>query len=595
MSNTKQRPIRKYQVLFLGIFLLTLSVTTRPALAQTLVTAKSVVKPPTEMSRTDSTEGSKTPSKVPAAQPDSKKDDRVSGTNVEDRVKALEDELRAQNERLIEMSKRVADQQRTIEQLSSGAPRSAADAPAAQPINPSTPTTPIASNKGGATPQKADTDESGPLSFRIGSASITPVGFLDFTAVYRSTNGGSGIGTNFGSIPFSNTTQGNLSELRLSAQNARIGFRVDAKVRGANVIGYFESDFLGNNPGNVSVSSNSDTNRLRLYWVDVRKGKLEFLGGQSWSMLTPGRKSISPIPGDLFYSQNIDVNYQVGLVWARQPQFRILYHASDKLTMGVSLENPEQYVGGSAGGGAITLPTGLATSYGTQLNNGGNTLAVPNLLPDVVAKIAFDSKVGTHDFHIEAAGLVRTFKVVNPVSLQHFSATGGGGSVNINFEVVKNVRFVTNNFFSDGGGRYIFGQAPDLIARGDGSLSLVHAYSTVTGIEATVKKNTLLYGYYGGVYIDRNVTVDPANGKFVGYGYSGSPAGQNRSIQEATFGFTQTFWRDPRYGALQFMGQYSYLVRNPWFVAAGGLKDAHTNMIFLNLRYLLPGKAPSPK
>jgi hypothetical protein len=593
LSNTKQRRNRKDQVIFLAIFLLTLSATTRPASAQTLVTAKSVVKPPTEMSRTNSTEGGKTPSKVPAAQPDSKKDDRASGTNVEDRVKALEDELRAQNERLVEMSKRIADQQRTIEHLSSGPPRSAADA--AQPINPSTPTTPLASNKGAATPQKADTEEPAPLSFRIGSASITPVGFLDFTAVYRSTNGGSGIGTNFGSIPFSNTTQGNLSEVRLSAQNARIGFRVDAKVHGANVIGYFESDFLGNNPGNVSVSSNSDTNRLRLYWADVRKGKLEFLGGQSWSMMTPGRKGISPIPGDLFYSQNIDVNYQAGLVWARQPQFRIVYHPSSRWTMGVSFENPEQYIGGSAGGGAITLPTGLAASYGTELNNGGNTLAVPNLLPDVVGKIAFDSKLGTHDLHVEGAGLVRGFKVFNPVTSQHFSSTGGGGSINVNLEVIKNVRLVSNNFFSDGGGRYIFGQAPDLIARGDGSLSLVHAYSTVTGFEATVKKNTLLYGYYGGVYIGRNVTVDPLTGKLVGYGYSGSPAGQNRSVQEVTLGFTQTFWRDPKYGALQFMGQYSYLVRNPWFVAAGGLKDAHTNMIFLNLRYLLPGKAPSPK
>ena len=63
-------------------------------------------------------------------------------------------------------------------------------------------------------------------------------------------------------------------------------------------------------------------------------------------------------------------------------------------------------------------------------------------------------------------------------------------------------------------------------------------------------------------------------------------------MQEATFGITQTFWKDPKYGALQFMTQYSYLIRKPWFVAPGGLPDAHTNMIFVNLRYLLPGKPP---
>ena len=64
-------------------------------------------------------------------------------------------------------------------------------------------------------------------------------------------------------------------------------------------------------------------------------------------------------------------------------------------------------------------------------------------------------------------------------------------------------------------------------------------------------------------------------------------------------GFNQTFWRSPTYGALNFMGQYSYLARNPWAVSAassatlGSPKDAHLNMIFINLRYTLPGAAPT--
>ena len=41
------------------------------------------------------------------------------------------------------------------------------------------------------------------------------------------------------------------------------------------------------------------------------------LGGQSWSMMTPERKGISPLPGDIFYSQDMDVNYQAGLTWGR--------------------------------------------------------------------------------------------------------------------------------------------------------------------------------------------------------------------------------------------------------------------------------------
>ncbi len=82
---------------------------------------------------------------------------------------------------------------------------------------------------------------------------------------------------------------------------------------GANVIGYLETDFLGNAAGNLVQTSNSDTLRLRLFWVDLRKSKWEVLGGQSWSLLTPNRKGISPLPGDIFYTQDTDTNYQAGL------------------------------------------------------------------------------------------------------------------------------------------------------------------------------------------------------------------------------------------------------------------------------------------
>jgi hypothetical protein len=370
---------------------------------------------------------------------------------------------------------------------------------------------------------------------------------------------------------------------------------VDVNVKDANVIGYFESDFLGAVPGNVEVSTNSDPNRLRLYWVDLRKGKLELLGGQSWSMLTPNRKGLSPLPGDIFYTQNVDVNYQAGLVWSRDAQFRVIYHPTNALALGLSLENPEQYIGGSSGGGLVTLPAALAAAYAGELDNGNNGLGVPNVHPDIITKVTYDPKVGSRSVHVEAAGLLRTFRVFNPLTQRHFTATGGGGSVNLNVEVFKNTRLVSNNFYSAGGGRWIFGQAPDLIVRGDGSASVVNSGSTVTGFEAQAKKNILLYGYYGGVYIRRNVAIDPADGKFIGYGYPGSPSSHNRVINEITVGATNTFWRDPKYGALQLMGQYSYVWRRPWSVAPGQPGEARTNMLFLNLRYLLPGSAPTTK
>jgi len=438
--------------------------------------------------------------------------------------------------------------------------------------------------------------EESPLQFHIGAATVVPVGFMDFTSVFRSTNAGSGIGSNFGSIPFSNTVPGHLTENRFSIQNSRIGARVDADVKGSHVIGYWESDFLGGATAaipNLNVTTNSALFRLRLFWVDVRRDKFEILGGQSWSMMTPNRVGLSAIPGDIFFTNNVDVNYQVGLTWARQPQFRMIYHPSAVTTLGVSFENPEQYIGGSGGGGVITPPTALAASYiPGQLDNGTPGTAVPNLHPDIVAKLAFDPKVGGRAFHIEFEGVARSFKAFNTLTSQHFTSTGGGGAVNLNLEIFKNFRLISNNYISDGGGRYIFGQAPDLVVRGDGSLSLVHSYSTIQGFEAQVAKNTLLYSYYGGVYIAKNVIIDPTGNKPAGYGFPGSGGSANRNVQEVTGGLTQTFWRDPKYGGLQFMFQYSYQIRHPWSVASGQPTDAHTNALFLNLRYVLPGSAP---
>ncbi|HUJ22789.1 MAG TPA: hypothetical protein VLX58_14750 [Bryobacteraceae bacterium] len=442
-----------------------------------------------------------------------------------------------------------------------------------------------------AAPQKAESASmASPLQIHIGDATITPVGFMDFTTVFRSTNTGNGIGTNFGGVPFSNAPNGKLTELRESAQNSRIGIRVDANVKGARILGYMESDFLGAAPSNLPVTSNSDPLRLRLYWVDVRKNAFEVLAGQSWSMLTPNRTGLSALPGDIFYSQLMDTNYQLGLTWSRQTQFRLIAHPNDQVAMGLSFEAPEQYIGGTNGIGAVALPTAVATPYANQLDNGTTTLSAPNVHPDIIAKIAFDPKTsnGLHQ-HVEIAGLFRTFKVYNPTPGTYFDSHGYGGSANVNFELFKGFHVISNNFFSDGGGRYIMGQAPDLIVRGDGSLSPVHTGSSVDGIEIQAGKNALLFAYWGGVYIRKNLAIDPATGKYVGYGFGN----QNRIIQEPSFGIIPTFWKDPKYGALQLILQYSYVSRNPWVVASGTPSSAHSNMIFADLRYVLPGSAPT--
>ena len=430
-----------------------------------------------------------------------------------------------------------------------------------------------------------------PPYLRLGSVCVVPIGFMDATFVGRDRNAASGIGSNFGSIPYNNTVNGNLSETRFSIQNSRLGFRIDGNWKGTHFIGYNEFDFLGTSGSNaITVTNGAVVPRIRLYWVDARKGGWEFLAGQSWSMLTPNRSGISPLPGNIFYSQVMDVNYMAGLTWSRQPGFRVLYHAGETVTFGLSVENPDQYIGGSGGGSAIVLPAAYTGLSGTQLDQANEQFAAPQLTPDFIAKIAFDP---TSRFHAELGGIVSTFKILNTANLnvgQTDTKAGGGVLFGMNAEIVKNFRLITTNFWSDGEGRYLFGQAPDLVVTAQSTLSLLHAGGTVDGFEARAGR-FLLFGYYGGIYIGRDTVID-SNGKLVGYGYAGSSNGQNKAIQEITGGFNETVWASPRYGAINLIGQYEYLTRNPWYVGTGP-ESAHDNSVYFDIRYTLPGSMPT--
>src|SRR6266550_3690615 len=482
-------------------------------------------------------------------------------------------------------------------------------------------TTPRTLSATAATPAQGATEEKpSPLYFKIGAAEFYPLGFMDLTSITRTTQLG-GIGTNFGSIAFNNTIAGRLTEERLSAQNSRIGLRTHAKFGEADVTGYLEADFLGFLPPNGHDTSNSDSLRLRLYWVDYKRGMFEMLGGQSWSFLTPNRTGLGALPGDLFYSQDVDTNYQLGLTWARQAGVRFIVHPNNNVAIGLALENPEQTLPGSvvlppfsSTGKALNLAGGYGGQFDTNSGNTSNATAAnngntPNLHPDVILKTAFDAKPGGHAVHLDVAGLLRSFRAVNLIdptstaaSTKRSTIQGGGIAATLNLELVKNFRLITAGFYSYAGGRYIASTAgPDVIVRPDGSLSGVRSGSGIGGIEYQPNPKTVIYAYYSGAYFGRNTdavvtTVNtPATGTVTGtctvttpsgYGFypgsavlasgtgtctapAGSPNSANRYIYEPTFGLHYMLWRNPNYGDIRLMTQYSYVSRTPWFVASG--------------------------
>jgi hypothetical protein len=505
-----------------------------------------------------------------------------------------------------ELRKRIAEQEKQIEQLQQSLASQrdllettvravSATGIAAQPE------TAQLVNTGGVVPkimpavraaQPSAPIETAPLSLKIGNTYLTPVGFLDFTFVGRSTNVGSGIGTNFGSIPLSNNAAAHLNDDLLSVQNSRIGARFDALLGKTQILGYWESDFLGQGPTNILVSSNSATFRLRLFYVDLKRGGWEITGGQTWSLMTPNRKGISPLPADVFFTQDVDTNYQVGLTWARQAGFRAVYHAGKTLHLGIAFENPQQYIGGSSGAGTVTLPGNLPAYVASQFDSGASSYAAPAVRPDIIVKAAADLSF----LHTELVGITsqtKTYQLATTTTpgIAH-STTSGGISFNNSLKLGKVLTIVESASYGEGIGRYFFGQGPNVVVNSDGRPTNVKAAGGIGGAELALTKSTTFYAYYGTEYFGRANVYDPSTKKFVGYGFTGSPTGNNRTVEEITGGLQQTLWKDPRYGALSFFAQYSYLFRDPWYLSSTTPSSAHSNMVFLNLRYTLPGAPP---
>jgi hypothetical protein len=416
--------------------------------------------------------------------------------------------------------------------------------------------------------------------------------------------------------------------------------RTHAKFGEADVTGYLEADFLGYQPANANDTSNSNTLRMRLYWVDYKYNKIEIFGGQSWSFMTPNRNGLSALPGDLFYGQEMDTNYLLGLTWARQPSFRVIAHPTNNWAIGVAIENPEQTLPSSVIEPATVTST--ANNFQEFDSNSGNTSSAtgvnnpntPNLAPDIIAKTSLDFGPEGHHVHFDVAGLFRTFKAINLAQSTLAGSTvtaantvtntihGGGGEIGLNVELIKNFRFIGTGYWSSGGGRYIASTGgPDFIIKPDGTLSGIHAGSAIAGFEYQVTPKTMLYGYYSGAYFGRNVASVTANVVATGAGASGTcavttnfgygfgsgssvlntgasgtcpaaPGGSansaDRALYEPTFGIIQTMWRNPSYGDLKLITQYSYVSRAPWFVASGQPSTAHTSMVYIDLRYDLP-------
>jgi len=529
-----------------------------------------------------------------------------SNSNVSDDLKQLREAIAQQQKQITDQQKLLTQQQQQLETL-----QSALEAKTTAHVENAALTT----TAPGVAPAQADTQKAkeSPLSFRIGGADFTPGGFVDFETVFRTTNTGGGITTPFGAIPFNNTIQGHLTEVRLTGQYSRANLKISTNYGENKITGYVEGDFNGNDAANVFVSSNPHTARLRLYWMDLKRGKWEFLGGQTWGMQTPNRVGLSPNPAEVFATLGEDAQTHVGLPYTRAAEFRAIYHVNDNFQWGVALQNADQFVGA----GEVIFPFAFNAALGPQFD-AANQTTVPNAFPDLHTKFAWDKDVDGKHMHFEGGGIVTTAKITNvPIggtTFAHHTAIGATGHAAFNFEVAKGFRVLANGMWGTGNGRYLIGLGPQAVAvpiatspgQFDLDVSMIHSGAMIVGSE--IQHGKSLFGfYYGGMYFQRNAFEDttspvaatlglPCNGGLtpvlhkpcIGFGGINSPNSANRAIQEGTIDWTQTMWKNPQHGAVLLVTQTSYVTRSPWFVAAGAPKNAHLVMGYVSLKYVLP-------
>lgn len=530
-------------------------------------------------------------------------------------------EVKALREALLQTQKQVAAQQKEIEALKllnggqsspvsheektpspamtrtkqAPIPSALSASPALSVSSASTVATPNAGTAG-AKPlplQAGGNLKESPLSFKLGGAELTPAGFVDFENIFRTTNTQNGIATNFAAIPFSNTPQGRLTEGRITAQYSRLDLKVTDNFGASHVVGYVEADFSGNGATTVYQTVNGVTNRLRLFFGDLTRGKWEVLAGQTWGWLTPNRVGVGPAPGNLALTYNEDQNLGVGIPYSRAAEFRVAYLPNGHWAMGAGIEDPDQFIGTF-----VALPTAFSAVLNPQFDNGSQPGA-PNFFPDILSKVAYDTNFSNRHFHLEMTGLITGARAaVMPVGSTSFSphsTVGGGGNFAGNYELVKNLLLLGNAYWSDGGARYLVADGPQLVVRPnaagtDVSLSMVHAGAGLAGLEWKATRKTSAAVYYGADYFQRNFFPDTTNkahpNTIIGYGGPGSPNTNNRTIQQPTFDFVHDFFRSPNHGALQFYTQYSYLTRAPWYVPVGSPKNAHLSMVYMGFRFV---------
>ena len=284
-----------------------------------------------------------------------------------------------------------------------------------------------------------------PSQLHFKGITLTPYGFFNGEAYYRTHATGGGEVTPWSALPFEHADSYQLSEFGISGQQSRVGLTMEGKLPFGTIRAYFEGDFLGVGTGSNNNQSSSYLLRQRIALAELEtKNHWTISGGQGWTLAAENKSGITTAASNVALPSMVDPNYVAGLVWARMGNLR-LTKAFPKAAFAISAENPQLIysaslagntpyaVVGSAGLGASALnqaisgcsPSTAIVNYTnqTETDSAGNTVAVAvpvyktlnscanltnisfNQAPDMIVKAAFDPGIG----HYEIYGISRFF------------------------------------------------------------------------------------------------------------------------------------------------------------------------------------------
>jgi hypothetical protein len=483
----------------------------------------------------------------------------------------------------------------------------AASAPAAPPFDPAAF---VKNGKCGSKYAPPDPNKPAP-TFCLGNVSVTLGGFLDVTGFYRGRNETAGLTTSWAGIPFANSSNNHIGELRESSQFSRFTMLVQGKPYDTGVIsGYFEGDLNASGVSATTVQTNSYSPRVRQAFaeLDDTAWGVHLVAGQAYSMATPNAFGLVPRQEQL--PLTIDSGYVPGFVYTRQPQIRVTKDFGGRYWIGVSAETPQTVyafnsgTSGKATSAVTTMPGGIGPASGGVLDisnpgSGGlNTTANYSIdsAPDFVIKAAADPGFG----HYEVYGLGRVMntRLAFPNTGSNKSAFAGGIGAATTIPVVRGLIDVTGNVLAGYGvGRYGAGQLPDATIKSDGSPAPLPEIEALVGVIGHPSPKLDLFGYGGLESIGRKYFKSGSTG----YGY-GSPLfdnsgcgtelstvcpGTNVNTHALIDGTIGGWYRilQGGYGTFMTGVEYSYAKRE-LYSGKGGSPSTNESLVEVSLRYL---------